>query len=1054
MRVILILFALFRVVPALAACTGEGSLNWNTGSGAITWCNGISWVNSTVAVGISCSGEPTGKVSFISGDLRYCDGTFWRSMKGVSIDSCSALDIGKFNYDASRKLWKFCDGFTWNAMYVAGAPSMGSILANDGNNFTNRNAISMDLTASVSDGGSVITHVCLKYSTTGSPPSTPGVNDTCWIPVTLLGGVPGSSINLSNFFFSVAFAPANYSIFSWIKTGANQISSLSNSGSGTASQDFDAITFSPGQPPVLIDVFATNSDSPSIPPVAANLMLTPGQDVYVKWHLSDDEALPGAPIEVSYTTDEVNFTTIATNLVNGANGSCTVTPGTHTGCYRWVSGAPASTYFKVRVKALDAAGLSTITGAEPNNMSPFKVIAGNQDPGSGSSAASAVIFPVNKNHATETGAGNFIVRDNGTFYLAEERALMMVDPDDGNYKVFLRYTGVATDGALSSATLRHRPWKMALDYQDRLLIFDYDRIRRVDFTTNTITTIIGGGGSTSEGTDALSFAIDPPGGRPPALLFAVLPNGNIWFQNNNEYQQTPANTRIRIYRASDNKVYSWTPSGTGSLEDPAFNPSGHAIYNIGIEFNAITSAVTRVRSRSSVPYTGGHTPYSVSYDPTTGVTTTPHVPYVSYWSDDNTINSRSGEMYSVERFTTPGLYKYNPGTNTWTRIIGNGSKGQCPDGTVVTACGTDITDAYVNSQNQIFIVDKGRIRTVDSDNKMVTIFGQALTYGDGGLAVSARLNDVLFIDLTNSGKIALADSAEHVLREFTPDGNMIRLAGNGNDATADTTNPANTQAISTGYWGGPYPMVADSSTGDVFFTRTGTTLSRLSRSTGRWVDIAGGGGTSYASADGLTGNNIALDGYNHGALGFNGSQVLYHTQKWDGTSHPDVMIKSYAVSDGTQSSLVGKPLVYYQDNLDACTDGTPLNDCAFVPNFHANMTRAIWDGANARWLLLQKETSRIRTAAAGGNWGTLVTLPRGIQGFTYTIKATIPHVYYCASGRVYRYNLNTSTETILPWPSSSITCHGHSLVWHPTRQTIIFPIKQNGLGGVAEIYDP
>jgi hypothetical protein len=242
-------------------------------------------------------------------------------------------------------------------MYVATTPGVSTIAANDNVNFTNRNVLSMDLTASVTDGASLITHVCLKHSTTASPPAAPAATDGCWIPVTLLGGVPATSINLTNFFYNVGFTPGNYSIYAWVKTGADRISALTNGGNGTASQDFDAISFSPGFPPVLSNVFATNSDTPTIPPTGTNLILAPGGNVFVKWKLTDDEALPGAPIEISYTTDEITYTTISSGLVNGDNGGCTVTAVTHSGGFVWSGGAPASAYFKVRVKATDAAGL-------------------------------------------------------------------------------------------------------------------------------------------------------------------------------------------------------------------------------------------------------------------------------------------------------------------------------------------------------------------------------------------------------------------------------------------------------------------------------------------------------------------------------------------------------------------------------------------------------------------------------------------------------------------------------------------------------------------------
>lgn len=1057
---LLIIFPLSNAIGACGSPVGNnGAIRWDTTESSIKWCNGTSWVNPVIAPGLSCAGNPAGKIAYDSVKMQFCDGTFWQSMQGNQLDFCLGDIPGVFRWDHGRRLMKFCDGVNWYAMFQSYAPVVNSLSINGGAVSTRLNNLSLHLSGSSSETASYVTHFCFKHNSTGTAPSAPDKDDSCWVPVNFPspGIEPGNAITFSNFFYSIGFTPGTFSVFGWVKTGADTISSLSNSGNGTSGIDVATIDYSPGSPPTLLNVFATNSDSSLIPPGPTDLAIPVGNNVFIKWKLIDDEALPGTPVELSYTTDEVNFTVIATGISNSANPGCSVDGATSTGCYLWSGGSPTNSYFKIRVRALDATGLSAIASAEPNNMSNFKILAGATDPGLGGSAASAIIYSFNKFASQDTGAGNFVVRDNGTFYINDDRGLMTIDPNDGKYKIFLPYTGTATDGALASATLRARPIKIALDYNDRLLIFDHDRIRRVDFNTQTITTIIGGGSSTASGTLASDFEIIAPADRPAALLFTVLPNGNIWFQSRPDtYLVTrgAGGGKIRIYQASDDKVYEWSPSGVGSLEDAGFDPDPYAVYNLGISFNPLTSEITRIRSRSIIPVPGGHAPRSVSYDPTTGQTTTPHVPFVSYWGDDNTIVSRNGEMYSAERFSNPGFYKYNSSTNIWDRIIGTGVKGQCNDGTPATSCPVDITDAFITSQNQIFFIDRGLIRTLDDSGNVITIFGQSLRYGDGELAVNARMSYTPFVDLSSAGKIVFVDASEHVIREFTPDGTIELLAGNGTDSTPDTTGFAKDQPLTAGYWGGPYPLATDVTDGTIYFTRGGTVLSKLDRSTGKWVDIAGGGATTYASADGLLGNQILFDGYNHGPLGFNGTYLLRHSQRWNGTFHPDGLIKAYDKTTGTQSSFAGIAGVEVGTSIDNCTDGTALTACLVPSNFNHALTRARWDATNSRWLILQNGSTKIRTAVQGGNWGTLVTLPRGVDNFEYVMKASVPYVYYCSGGRIYKYNISTSSETALSWPSTSMNCYGPSLVWHPARQSIIFPITQNGLGAIAEIRDP
>ena len=1058
MKFLIILFFILSFNSVAQAACGSpagqsGQTQWIAAANSVKWCNGQDWVNPVVAPQLSCSGTPAGTINYVSSDLQFCDGAFWQSMKGVSVGSCAGELPGTITWDTTRYLMKFCDGMNWNAMYTATAPEMNSLGINGGAGSTNSNNLKIDFSGLSPDMASNITHFCLKYTTTGVAPADPTASDSCWTPVNFPspGIQPATNISFSDYYYSIGFTPGTYTVYGWVKNGVGYMSALVNGGTGSDHYDFRTIDFNPGSPPVLINVFATNSDSPAVPPSTTDLIISGGSDVYIKWKLTDELALPATPLSLYYTTDEVNFVLIANNIANTAGAGCSIDGVNSTGCFKWTAGSPTSSYYKIRIKATDSSDLNAFLSSEPINMGLFKFLAGTTDPGLGGSAASAVMF------ATPGGIGSasqtFVVRDNGMMFLCDDRGLMYVDPSDGNYKLFLPYTGVRTDGAISGASLKVKPFKIALDYQDRLLIYDHDFIRRVDFTTNQITTIIGGGAFTSSGTLASDFDLVSPGNN-VSLLFTPLPNGDLWFQTGPDINvpNRSSGTKIRIYKASDNRIYTLVPTGVGSLEDGAFDPSGYPLYNMGISFNPISSAVTAIRSRAVIPTVGGHTPRSTNYHPVTGVATAPHIPFFGYWTDDATITSRNGEMYAVDRFGLNGIFKYNSGTNSWDRMLGAGPKGQCPDGTPALSCNVEVTDAYINTQNQIFFMDRNRIRTIDGSGNVLTLFGQSLAFGDGGFAASARVSDVYWMDRTDNGKIAFVDNKEFVMREFAPDGIINKIAGNGADQAANNVTPAATQGITPNYWGGMYPMVADPTNGTIYYTRDGGLISKLDRSTGVWVDVAGGGGTHYTAADGQPGNQIAMAGYPMGPFGFNGTQVLRHFHEWNGSTNVNAFIKSYNVSDGTQSALAGIT-GFVGGSIYDCADGTNLTTCAIQSN-HSPLSKAHWDGANNRWLLHQIWSQRIRTATPGGNWGTLLDLPRGVSTFTHVMKAGVPYLYYCDGSRIYKYNLNTATETALFWPSSTINCYGYSMVWHPTRQSIIFSIKQNGLGAIAEIVDP
>jgi hypothetical protein len=385
--------------------------------------------------------------------------------------------------------------------------------------------------------------------------------------------------------------------------------------------------------------------------------------------------------------------------------------------------------------------------------------------------------------------------------------------------------------------------------------------------------------------------------------------------------------------------------------------------------------------------------------------------------------------------------------------VGNGVKGQCPDGTDALSCSIDANDVYVSPVGQIFFMDRNRIRVVDSANKIQTLFGQSMSFGDGGKALSSRLSTIYWIDRVSDGRIIVNDYDEIKIREFTIGGNINLVAGNGVYGTPNTSTSAVTQSIKNNS-GGSYPSFAfstDPTNGDIYYTRSGADISKLNRGTGLWEDIAGNGATNYISADGILGSQISLTGYQAGNMGFNGTQVLRTVYDWNGTAAYNSAIKVYDKTNGTQSHLAGVAGVNL-GNLVDCLDGTTMASC-MVPGAWS-YSKFQWDSGNSRWLFSQMSTNKIRTGTVGGNIGTLVTLPRVMQSFYYLVKATVPYVYYCGSGRVYKYNINTSTETALTWPNPTINCSGYSMVWDPTRTSIIFPVQQNGVGAIAEIIDP
>lgn len=926
-------------------------------------------------------------------------------------------------------------------------PVMQSLSLNNGTTTTIRNVVPVAFHATHANLN--VSHFCLKSQIGLAIPATPSLVDACW---KVIDGVnppvpPSTNVSFTGYNYNIGYTQETYHVFAWARSASGAISDLV-SGTGSLGTDLFSIDYFPPSPPTIINVLSVNSDTPNNPPTQPDLVVPAGTTVYVKWKATDDSPLPGAAITISYTTDETNFTTIVSGLANTQGAGCTLAGGDYTGCYTWTNGSPMSSYYKVRVAVVDSTGLESFSSSPPNNTTPFSIIAGNTDLGLNGSAASAIFQTFNSN-GLNTGPSRFVVRDDGQVFVLDNRGLMTINPFDGLYKMFIPYGG-QVDGPRVSASL-YSPNKMVLDASDNLLIFDYNKIRKYDFATGQLTTIVGGGNSTANGVSALNLQINPTGSN-DYMLFTVLPNGNIWFQTGDDFMRARnAGAKVRYYNAADQKVYIITPSGNGSLEDAGFNPDTYAIYNFGILFDGATSNVLKIRSRSIIPVTGGHIPRSVSYSPVHGGVDAPHIPFIGYWTEDSTVNSINGDMYNVDHFQLNGVHKYDPNTNSWVRLLGTGTKGQCVDGTPALSCNADPNDVYVSATGQVYFMDRNRIRVIDSSGNVQTIFGQSLSFGHNELATSARLNSVIWIGRADDGRLIVKDNNEALIREFTLGGNMINIAGNGTEAGADTTANANAQSIVPGGWYGTLPMSVDPVTGDVWYTRDGGGLiSKLDRSTGKWVDVVGGGGTIYWDADGLLGNQNALGGYVSGPVGLSPTQVIRGFYAWDGTQAYMSFIKLFDKTDGTQTHLAGLSGVNL-DSFDNCTVGTPVANCR-VPTQDA-YSRMQWDAGNSQWLIHHPGSNIINVAAPGGNLGRY-SMPRGMDYFHYQMRSGVPFMYYCSGGRMYKYNLNTSSEIAMFWPTPTVNCSGRSMVFDPVRESIIFPIYQNGISAIAEILDP
>jgi large repetitive protein len=959
----------------------------------------------------------------------------------------------------------------------------GQFAINGGAALTQSNYVATSFSGT--DAHSRIVAFCLKWNERTDPEAT----SSCWtrIDAPVPGLTPQPTILVVDFPFRIGFVPGVYTVCGWLEDELGNVSALTNDGLGTDGMDCASIRYDPGSPPVVSDILATVTDAPDNPPTQAQLTAAAGVALIIKWRAEDVEGLDANPISLYYTSDDLTFSVIAVNVANGQNGNCLVDhPATAaddraSGCYQWTSGAPTSAYFRVRVLARDSGGTVSAATSTPLNTPEVRFLAGNTDPGTDTSARAAMFFNYVGDTRNVADPDTFVVTQWGDVYFRDVlRGILVVRADDGVLRVLVPTTGTTSGdgGPARSATLRF-PFKISLDHRGGLLVFDYDRIRRIDLALPDpmVETLIGGGTLADETAAPLDLRITPPPARfddysahePP--LFA-LPNGDIYFQSES-YGGVPAQgQRFRVYRAASRMVESLHISGTSDTINPGQDVSQCGIWNLGVEFDPVTSQLTYAQTsyQASRSYSqclapgGGVEAYSMlRFDPQTGVAIAaqPVDPF-SFDSLAYPVVGLNGRLYLVSRFNS-SILAIDSSSLELERVVGTDVLGTCADGTAALACDIDPQAAFVDAAGRLYFMERGRLRTIEPDGTVITVMGQSYSFGDGASPQSARFAELTTLSVWRDSTIdhfVVLDGKELRIRELSPGLTVQTIAGNGSNAAADVTAEATAQGIEIDVGGSRYPaFVAEPGNGEIYFQIGREYLGRLDRATGRWTRIAGQGATDFALGDGLPGPQLAFPGsYPPQAVGYDGGRVLVAVNGYDSAAmaRTDMLWKSYDTAGLIQRHVAG---VAGLVRGNPCDDGDSLDNCD-APSCGWRLIAVARDAAAGRWLVVSVDppsgNEEVVAFTDAGTAQHVATVPHWISGLAYRGDATLSTqiVYYCSDGVLYSYDVNTGVEQAYTMPSSTMTCSGRALAYSSVRGSLIFGFLQNNLGGLAEWLSP
>jgi streptogramin lyase len=310
----------------------------------------------------------------------------------------------------------------------------------------------------------------------------------------------------------------------------------------------------------------------------------------------------------------------------------------------------------------------------------------------------------------------------------------------------------------------HKPNGVVVDVTGNIYIADTDNevIRRVDATTQIITTIAGTGSGGYSGDDG------------PATLASLKKPRGVWLSESGNILIADAdNNRVRLVYDDGGTLMITTVAGDGSsgysgddgpatsasltkphgvciYEDlaPAYlviaDPSNHRIREVNLK----TGIITKVAGTIWSGYNG---------DNRTATTARLYYPFGVHV--DASHNTYIADTYNHR------IRKVDGKTGIITTVAGIGSKGFSGDGGPATSF-----NVFLDSVGNIYIVDtyNYRIRKIDAATKIITTVvgdGTAKFRGDGGLATNASIRKSYDVALDTAGNLFIADTHNHVIRK-------------------------------------------------------------------------------------------------------------------------------------------------------------------------------------------------------------------------------------------------------------------------------------------------
>ena len=460
----------------------------------------------------------------------------------------------------------------------------------------------------------------------------------------------------------------------------------------------------------------------------------------------------------------------------------------------------------------------------------------------GPSTSASLNFP---RGVTVDGSGNLFIAD------FSNQRIRRVDASTGVISTVAGdgASGFSGDGGPATRASLNSPRGVAVDASGNLFIADTlnHRVRRVDASTGTITTVAGTGKAGLSGDGGL------PTNAGLNLPFAVAVDGP-----GNLFIADTSNNRIRRVDASTGVI---TTVAGGFIGDGGLATSASLNGPLGVAVDAPGNLFIADFSNQRIRRVDG----------ATGIITTVAGDGASGFSRDGgpAISASLSDARGVAVDASGNLFIADTGNNRVRRVdastgiittvAGDGTAGFSGDGGPATSASLRFpAGTAVDPSGNLFIADglNNRIRRVDAATGTITTVAGNGAFGfsgDGGPATDASLRFPRGVAVDASGNLLIADASNHRIRRVDASTGVITtVAGDGGSGFSGDGGPATSASLNL-----PAGVAVDA-LGNLFIADTSNhRVRRVDASTGVITTVAGDGLRGF-SGDGGPATSASL----------------------------------------------------------------------------------------------------------------------------------------------------------------------------------------------------